>query len=270
MSAIPTTLYHRTYGTSGPTVFLLHGGPGGAGGMAPLAEELGDGFRIVEPFQRGSGDVPLTVAQHVKDLHRLIESLELERPPGIVGHSWGAMLALAYAAEYPTASGSLALIGCGTFDPVSRGQLVKNREERQSPDFKRRIAEIKAEVSDEAERMVLIGPMYSSLDSFDTIQLEIEASPFDATAFQQTWDDMMRSQDKGVYPAAFSAITSPVIMLHGTYDPHPGRMIHANLLPFIPHLEYLEWEKCGHEPWRERAVRRDFIAALRQWLTDHV
>ena len=197
-----TNLSYRTYGSSGP-----------------LAEAIGEGFRVVEPFQRGSGDVPLTVAQHVTDLHRLIESFELERPPAIVGHSWGAMLALAYAAEYPMAASSLALIGCGTFDPASRRQLVKNREERQSSHFKRRIAEIKAEVSDEAERMGLIGEMYSSLDLFDTVELEIDAPPFDAIAYQQTWDDMMRLQDQGVYPTAFSAVTSPAIMLHGTYDP---------------------------------------------------
>jgi hypothetical protein len=36
---------------------------------------------------------------------------------------------------------------------------------------------------------------------------------------------MIRLQDHGVYPAAFSAIRSPVLMLHGAVDPHPGRMI---------------------------------------------
>jgi len=38
-------------------------------------------------------------------------------------------------------------------------------------------------------------------------------------------------QEAGVYPAAFAAITSPVLMLHSTYDPHPGQMIRASLAP---------------------------------------
>ena len=64
----------RTYGTSGPPVVVLHGGPGTPGGMAPVARGLADSFRVLEPFQRGSGGEPLTVARHVADLHELAES----------------------------------------------------------------------------------------------------------------------------------------------------------------------------------------------------
>jgi len=73
-----------------------------------------------------------------------------------------------------------------------------------------------------------------------------------------------------VYPKAFSAISSPVLMLHGTYDPHPGRMILASLKPHIPQLEYCEWERCGHYPWREKAVRELFFSTLRDWLVKHL
>jgi hypothetical protein len=55
-------------------------------------------------------------------------------------------------------------------------------------------------------------------------------------------------------------------MLHGAHDPHPGKMIRDSLLPYIPHLEYHEWEPCGHEPWLERHVREDFFRFLRVWL----
>ena len=41
-------------------------------------------------------------------------------------------------------------------------------------------------------------------------------------------------------------------MLHGAYDPHPGRMIHANLRQYMPQHEYREYSRCGHEPWMER------------------
>ena len=62
----------------------------------------------------------------------------------------------------------------------------------------------------------------------------------------------VRLQEEGVYPAAFSAITRE-----------------SSLEPYIPHLEYREWEQCGHEPWREKAVRDDFFAELREWLNRH-
>ncbi len=78
---------------------------------------------------------------------------------------------------------------------------------------------------------------------------------------------MVRLQEEGVHPAAFAALRSPVLMLHGAYDPHPGDMIRASLEPYIPHLEYREWERCGHSPWAEREVRDEFFAVMRSWLT---
>jgi pimeloyl-ACP methyl ester carboxylesterase len=72
-----------------------------------------------------------------------------------------------------------------------------------------------------------------------------------------------------VYPAAFAAVDSPVLMLHGGYDPHPGRMIYESLAPFLKGLEYREWERCGHYPWREREVSGEFFAELKEWLMRH-
>jgi len=40
----------RTYGISGPIVIVLHGGPGAAGYLAPLARGLAESFRVLEPF----------------------------------------------------------------------------------------------------------------------------------------------------------------------------------------------------------------------------
>ena len=85
----------RHYGSSGPVVILIHGGPGASGYMAPVARELADSFQVMEPLQRVSGDEPLTVSRHIADLHELIESGRGGTRPTLVGHSWGAMLALA-------------------------------------------------------------------------------------------------------------------------------------------------------------------------------
>ena len=73
-------------------------------------------------------------------------------------------------------------------------------------------------------------------------------------------------RDEGVYPAAFAAIESRVLMLHGTVDPHPGAMTRDALKAHVPQLEYHEWERCGHYPWLEKAVREQFFSRLRKWL----
>ena len=225
----------REYGDAGPLVVVLHGGPGAAGEMAPLARELADSFRVLEPFQRPSGEIPLTVALHVSDLLAVVT-------PGsaIAGFSWGAMLALAFAAAHPELASPLVLIGCGTFDMPSRERLRANIAER--------------------ERLGL------QVYYVDPLPGEAEPIEFDARGHEETWADMLRLQESGVYPSAFSAIRGPVLMLHGAEDPHPGRMIWDNLRHYVPQIEYREWPRCGHYPWKERAVRDDFFAALKSWL----
>jgi len=256
----------RTYGACGPPVVVVHGGPGAPGYMAPVARRLAVSFRVLEPLQRGSGGEPLTVARHVADLHHVVESRCGGARPALVGHSWGAMLALAYAAAHPGCAVSLVLIGCGTFDPVARARLRAICEERTDDDLRRRMERLPDEFPDPDERLRAMGDLLLPLYSYRLVRTVLEAEACDARAHHETWEDMLRLQEQGVYPAAFSAVDAPVIMLHGAFDPHPGRMIRASLRPYLPQLEYHEWERCGHYPWLERAVGDDFFSVLEGWL----
>ncbi len=264
----PQPLRTRTYGASGPRVIVLHGGPAAVGEAAPLARGLAGSFRVLEPWQRGSGGEPLTVARHVADLHDLVESGPAGDRPALVGESWGAMLALAYAAAHPGSAGPLVLIGCGTFDLEARARLRATLDERMAAGLRQRLDRLDAEVPDPGERLRQRHRLMESLYSFDPIAPDDaqEAEPFDLRAHTETWADMLRLQEEGVYPAAFRAIASPVLMLHGAYDPHPGRMIRASLAPYLAQMEYREWDRCGHSPWLERAVREEFFAVLGDWL----
>lgn len=239
------------------------------GEAAPIARGLADSFRVLEPWQRGSGTEPLTVARHVADLHEIVKTRRDETRPALVGHSWGAMLALAYAAEHPDSAGPLVLVGCGTFDPVARARMREILEERMDDDLRRCLERLPKEFSDPHEqvrkRHELSKPLYS-YDPISTLQEEAP-EPLDIRAHEETWADMVRLQDEGVYPGAFAAIKAPVLMLHGGFDPHPGQMIRASLESCFPQLEYREWERCGHSPWLERSVREEFFAVLREWLS---
>lgn len=256
----------RSYGDSGPRVIVLHGGPAAVGEAAPIARGLADSFRVFEPWQRGSGGEPLTVARHVEDLHTLVKDCCEGGRPALVGESWGAMLALAYAAEHPDGAGPLVLIGCGTFDRKARARLHKTLEERMDDDLRRRLQRLPDEIPDPGECLKAKYDLTKALYMYDPVFSEQEDEPFDLRAHEETWNDMLRLQEEGVYPAAFSAIDSPVLMLHGAYDPHPGRMVKASLNPYLPRLEYREWERCGHSPWLEKAIREEFFAVLHEWL----
>jgi pimeloyl-ACP methyl ester carboxylesterase len=244
---------------------LLHGGPGVAGYLEPLARRLSDSFRVLEPFQRRSGGEPLTVAAHVADLDDLLERRCGDEPPVLIGHSWGAMLALAHAAKHPGRARALVLIGCGTFDRGARSRLRQILDERTGESLKRRLQRLAREHPEPDERLRAYGTLIAPLYSYDVADgLAIEMC--DARGHNETWTDMVRLQDAGVYPAAFAAIKRPVLMLHGGHDPHPGQLVRASLRPYLARLEYREWGPCGHYPWLEPGIRDDFFADLRQWL----
>ncbi len=257
----------RRYGTAGPWVVLVHGGPGAGGYLAPLAEELENAFRILEPLQRGSGPEPLTVARHVEDLEGLVREHCEGTKPTVVGHSWGAMLALAHAAAHPASVGALVLVGCGTFDVKSRRQFQATVEARTTDALRRRIARVEAETADPDDRLRQLGNLLLPLYSHDLEVTQLATETCDARAHDETWQDMLRLQERGLYPSAFTAITAPVLMMHGDVDPHPGRAIEATLRPHLPRLEYREWQSCGHYPWLERGVREEFVKSLRERLT---
>jgi pimeloyl-ACP methyl ester carboxylesterase len=256
----------RTYGSAGPTVIVLHGGPGAPGSMAPLARELSSDFRVLEPLQRPSGGEPLTVARHVEDLNEVIEAYCADEQPALVGHSWGANLALCYAAEHPSSASSIVLVCSGTWDSKARARMRQIIAERVTDAVRARLEAIDAS-SDEGlkQRGEIMGQLYSYDLLDDVLDETIEV---DARSNKDVWDDVVRLQEAAVYPAAFSAIKAPVLMLHGAHDPHPGPLIRDSLLSYIAHLEYIELERCGHDPWRERYGRDEFFRVLREWLRE--
>lgn len=102
---------------SGEPWLVLHGGPGS--GCAPSMAAWFDPLRhrAVLPDQRGAGrSRPAgslrrnTVTALLADLEQLRIALGIERW-GVVGGSWGAALALAYADRFPDAVSALVLRG---------------------------------------------------------------------------------------------------------------------------------------------------------------
>lgn len=261
-----TDLVVREYGIGIESVIALHGGPAAAGDVAPLAKELGEQWHVFEPFQRSAGGRPLTVATHVQDLDDLIRERCGAHHPVLVGHSWGAMLALAYAADYPTTPAALVLIGCGTFSLTARAEFNARLDARLTQADRAHIAQVNQTEADADRRLALMGRLMTRVYGHDVEEIADDLTVVDALAHEETWADMVRLQRDGFYPAAFAAIGAPVLMLHGDADPHPGRLTSEDLRMYIPHLEYQELPKCGHSPWLERQARHAFFKTLKAWL----
>lgn len=185
------------------------------------------------------------------------------------------MLGLSFASRNPAAVSKLVLIGCGTYDPTTRAHMRGLVQERLGPERCRRVAELEALVASETSEsgreaaLQQIGSIHAQIESYAAIAEETpgpEPLPPDPHGYAETWQDVVRLQSEGVEPQAFSRIRAPVLMLHGDHDPHPGPQTRDLLRRYIPQLEYVELERCGHEPWQERYARAVLISTLGDWL----
>jgi pimeloyl-ACP methyl ester carboxylesterase len=114
-------LHYRSYGSeTNPPLVLLHGLASTLRIWDYVAPVLAGKYWVVAYDQRGHAesekpddgyDLPTMLA----DLAGLMEALRIKKPV-LVGHSWGANLALADAATYPDDCAGLALVDGGIFD----------------------------------------------------------------------------------------------------------------------------------------------------------
>lgn len=99
------------------TILVLHGGPGMTHDyLLPVAELANYGYHVIFYDQSGAGKsdkIPkFTVNYYVNELKEILDSFDSTKIH-LLGHSWGATLALAYVRTYPNDNRIGSLILCG-------------------------------------------------------------------------------------------------------------------------------------------------------------
>jgi proline iminopeptidase len=127
---------------NGPPMVLIHGGPGASSDyLLPVSAMLADVARVYRYDQRGCGRSdragPYDVLTAVDDLEAIREHLQHETWT-LLGHSYGALLSLAYAVKYPQRVRGL-IYACGTgIDNTWKAEYRRNRDRSPAeplPDF---------------------------------------------------------------------------------------------------------------------------------------
>jgi proline iminopeptidase len=261
-------LHWARYGPAGsPRLLVLHGGPGAHHDyLLPQMLALGDaagGRELIFYDQRGGGrskttdQEPITWQTQVRDLASVIGEFDLDHP-AIIGYSWGALLAILYAAEAAGARispgvGALVLIDPA---PISRQYRVRFEREfgrrQSSPDVERMRAELAKsnlrEIDPEAYRQRNFE--LSVAGYFADPRSAQDLTPFRVSARvqQSVWESL------GDFDLAadgrLAAIRVPTLIVHGRQDPIPiasseeaARLMSARFVPL---------EECGHVPYVEQ------------------
>ncbi|CAO5184827.1 proline iminopeptidase [Frankia sp. AiPs1] len=251
-------------------VVCCHGGPGLWDYLGPLAELLDDACTVIRFDQRGcgrsSGGGPFTIAQAVDDLDRLRAAWGVESCH-VLGHSWGAELALRYAARHPARTrGVVYLAGVGA-DNSYRDPYRAESRRRLGPDLARwQELAARERTPDEEREWCLLQwrPDFSPGPAAAEHALALWNSRPAGTAVnlaanRQLWTDRLTTS---LLREAVS-VTSPVRMIFGADDPRPWT---ANdpLLGALPRADRIVIPDAGHSPWSEQpqATRRAILDAL--------
>jgi pimeloyl-ACP methyl ester carboxylesterase len=127
----------RDHGGDGPPIVLIHGLASNLAIWDPMAPLLvAAGFRVVAYDQRSHGlsddaDHDFGYAALTSDLRAVIEAFALDEP-FVVGHSWGASVAIHHATDDPDCPGIVCVDG-GVFDMQAAGRKWEDVEERMRP-----------------------------------------------------------------------------------------------------------------------------------------
>lgn len=269
------SLWTSTEGSGEPLV-LCHGGPGLWDDLAPVAGVIRDLATVHRYDQRGggrsTGGPPYTVSGFVDDLEVLRRHWGHERW-AVGGHSWGASLALAYAARYPKrVSGVLYLSGTGLgwkwhdeyqqelnerLGEIGRSRLSTLEQQRseleQDSDglssIDREICRIKwsTDFSDMARAPELVEEL-----------IDERFSPSHEVNRLVTEDWKRLSVSPG-FQDAVSRLECPVLVVHGSRDPRPVWAV-EDLAESLPDARLVVIQGVGHFPWLEAPERFATVA----------
>ncbi len=257
----------------GDPVVLVHGGPGLWDYLEPLGDLIGAGRTVYRYDQRDCGrslpaDGPeragQSMARSVQDLEELRAHWGADRL-ALVGHSFGATLALAYAGTHPGRAavvGYLSGVGIGDWRTPNRAALA-----RLQATYAARLDELSAKDrtrgrtwDEEVEwrRLTWASDYADPAAGFDL------ARPMAETRLPINWaaNSALRFSDDDVLPWA-QAVTCPVAIMHGAADPRPAANVVA-LAAHLPRARVRIIAGAGHLPWVERPAETG--AALREVL----
>ncbi len=260
----------RIYGSSPYKVALIHGGPGAAGEMAPIARELSDEFGILEPIQTVT-NLPAQVAELTAQLQSTADL-----PVTLVGFSWGAWLSLLVTSRYPQAIRKLVLVGCGPLEEQYLPQIQRTRLDRLPDLEKAEYLAILAHLNQpgaegKAVQFARLGELATRTDQYDPIpEPNPESDPLPlgqktgaSNPFHQVLQQAQELRKRGELLEIAAGVQCPVVALHGTHDPHPIDGVQQPLSSRLKEFRLITFEKCGHKPWIERHARARFYQVLR-------
>jgi len=225
--------------------------------------------------QRGCGRSedtgPYDVKTFVDDLDALRAYWSYETWT-LIGHSWGATLALLCAMQYPERTARLVYMSGTGIDPAWHQAYRRKREAKLLPADRERLRFLNEELltatGEELERIqeeksLLLG----KTELFDVRRVgavsRYDRFPINYPLNEALCAEMRQMEDAGHLSSQIVRVRAPTLVLDGEGDPRP-RWARAQIAQLIPNSRHATIAGAGHEPWIEQPeatarVLRDFL-----------
>lgn len=267
------SLWTVTQGAGTPLV-LCHGGPGLCDNLGAVAGLVDDRALVHRYDQRGNGrssrEGPFDVATFVADLEALRHHWGHERWV-VGGHSWGAALALFYAATHPDRTAAVLCISTTGVRWGWQPETRRHRLRRLRADERTELAALedalrtgKAADADRARHLRLLWS--TDFVSPSRARDVLDAGPLYAftrndRVFAAVADDQRRILDTG-FAETVRGLPMPVVAVHGAGDAGVGGA--ETVANLAPAGQCLVLDDAGHSPWFEQpeALRSAILAVL--------
>jgi proline iminopeptidase len=254
-------LFYEVLGTGEP-VIVVHGGPGlDHNYLRPGLDALATRNTVIYYDQRGTGrstadlvESAINIDAFVDDIDALRQALGYEQV-SVLGHSYGALIALQYALRYPEELRSLILMN--PVEPGSRfrEQTVERQQARMTTADSVELAELRAGEGFAARDPATVSQVYRVLfrqtlrdrDMIDQVDLDLAAS----TARNGRDVAALLGSSLGTIDwwGRLPEIEVPTLVLHGRYDTLPVEMS-RELAEALPAGTF-EVLNSGHFPFVE-------------------
>jgi proline iminopeptidase len=255
-------LHYRTEGSGTPAIFLS-GGPGfEVDYVTPVAEFLPASYQRVFFEQRGTGRSTLELTPDTMTLRNVVEDLEglrlhlKQERLFLVGHSWGGMLAMAYAAAHPDRIDRMVLIGPGGPTLEFIKWFPDNIRKRLQPEEleaerywdeapKRGVDEDKAAL--EGTRAITPGYFFDRAKGL-AFASTLKDGAVHARVNLLLFGDMRKQYDSR---PGLQKVSRPVLIVQGREDP-VGDKTAEDIHEAIKTSTLVFINECGHFPWLEQ------------------
>lgn len=258
----------------GAPLIACHGGPGLWDMFGSLASSLAFSpageVTVIRWDQRGCGRSerrgPYSVARSVADLDAVRSYYGADRV-AVLGHSWGATLALRYALDRPDRVSALIYVsgtglGWDWHEPFQRAIAG-----RLAPSAGRR-AELRARDRTQAEDRELAVLQWSAeFTGVDAMRhAEEMATPWLGVNWEchrEIWGEVQRTWREPELVPECQALRVPVLIIDGAADLRP-RWAVDSLEQALPCVTRVVFPDAGHVPWLE--VPGEFASLVAEWL----